>query len=70
MPRHNDVDYYREALEIILMIPNYQLTTSVSESSPMEKTKKVAAEALEGKDLKPFKKFLESFDPAEEDQDV
>jgi hypothetical protein len=61
------VDYYVEALEIIKMVPQFQLTTSISESSPMEKVKKIADEALAGNDLKPYRTFLESFDPEEED---
>lgn len=58
--------YYTKALKTILMVPNFQMTTSVSESSPMEKVKKIAEVALAGGDLQPFEDFLAEFDPAEE----
>lgn len=58
--------YYKRLLQTILMVPSFQITGSVSESSPMEKVKALAQIGLDEGDFEPHREFLENFDPEEE----
>lgn len=61
--------YYKRVLKALEMVPNYQVMGSASESSPMEKVKTIVETAKVGGDIEPFIEFLDSFDPAEVEDD-